>query len=65
MDTKDVIWILGEWTELNREEFGKSITKTPTTIKSYETDDRNYTVRSLKDIAEKHDIDIVFEKREK
>ena len=64
-DTKDVMRILREWTELDREEFGKTVNRTAKTIKSYENGERNYTVRLLKDIAKKHDIDIIFEKKKK
>ena len=62
-EPKDVLRILREWTELDRNEFGKSVNKTARTIKNYENGDRNYTVRLLKDIAKKHNIDIIFEKK--
>lgn len=64
-EVKDFMRILREWTELDRKDFGKSIDRSPKSIKSYETSERNYTVQLLKDIAKKHNISIVFEKSKK
>lgn len=62
-EIQDVMRILREWSELNREDFGHSIGKSAKTIKSYENGERNYTVQLLKDIAKQYDIDVIFEKR--
>lgn len=64
-ETKDVMRILREWTELDRKEFGKSINRSAKSIKSYENGERNYTVQLLKDIIKKYNITVVFEKNKK
>ena len=64
-ETKDVMRILREWTELDRKEFGKSINRSVQSIKSYENGERNYTVQLLKDIIKKYNITVVFEKNKK
>lgn len=62
-EVKDVMRILREWSDLDREQFGKSIGKSAKTIKSYENGERNYTVQLLKKIAKQYNVDIIFEKR--
>ena len=64
-ETKDVMRILREWTELDRKEFGKSINRSAKSIKSYLNGERNYTVQLLKDIIKKYNITVVFEKNKK
>ncbi len=64
-ETKDVMRILREWTELDRKEFGKSINRSAKSIKIYENGERNYTVQLLKDIIKKYNITVVFEKNKK
>ena len=64
-ETKDVMRILRKWTELDRKEFGKSISRSAKSIKSYENGERNYTVQLLKDIIKKYNITVVFEKNKK
>lgn len=62
-EVKDVMRILREWSDLDREQFGHSVGKSAKAIKSYENGERNYTVQLLKDIAKQYNVDIVFEKR--
>lgn len=62
-DSKDVIRIIREWTELDRSDFGKSINKSAHTIKNYEIGKSNYTVSSLKKLAKKYNLDITIEKK--
>ena len=64
-ETKDVMRILRKWTELDRKEFGKSISRSAKSIKSYLNGERNYTVQLLKDIIKKYNITVVFEKNKK
>ena len=64
-ETKDVMRILREWTELDRKEFEKSISRSAKSIKSYLNGERNYTVQLLKDIIKKYNITVVFEKNKK
>ncbi len=62
-ETKDIIRILREWTELDRAEFGKSVKKSANTIKNYEIGKSNYTVKLLKELARKHNLVITIEKK--
>lgn len=62
-DSKDAIRIIREWTELDRFEFGKTINRASETIKNYELGKSNYSVRLLKEIAEKHNLIITIEKK--
>lgn len=64
-DVKDIMRIIREWTELDREKFGKSINKSANTIKNYEIGKSNYTVPLLKKIAQKYDLEITIEKKSK
>lgn len=61
--TEDVMRIIREWTELDREEFGKSINKSAHTVKNYEIGKSNYTVLLLKQIAAKFGLIITIEKK--
>ena len=62
-EVKDVIRILRETTELTRNEFGKSINLAGGTIKNYELGKSNFSVKLLKEIAEKHNFIITIEKK--
>ncbi len=62
-NTKDIIRIIREWTELDRADFGKSINKSAQTVKNYELGKSNYTVLLLKEIAQKYGLEITIEKK--
>lgn len=61
--TNDIIRIIREWTDLDRNDFGKLINKSEHTIKNYEIGKSNYTVLLLQEIAKKYKLDITIEKR--
>lgn len=62
-DTKDVIKIIREWTNLSQKEFGKSINKSERTIQDYESGRRRYNAETLKTICKVHKIEITIEKK--
>lgn len=64
-DTKEIMRFLREATGLNRDEFGKSISKAGSTIKNYEIGKSDYTLSLIKEISKKYDIEVIFEKKEK
>ena len=43
----DVMHIIREWTELNQDKFAKTLGKSKSTIQSYETGRRKYTLDTL------------------
>lgn len=59
---EDICRIMREWTDLDRENFGKSIHRTERSIRSLETGERSLTVQTLLDIAKAHDIKIIIKK---
>lgn len=61
-ETKDVIRIIREWTELTQKEFGKSINRSERTIQDYEAGRRRYYAETLKAIAKIHNLKITIEK---
>lgn len=61
-ESKDVIKILREWTNLKQSEFGKSIGLSGMTIQSYERGTRRYTFETLMKIAKKYGYKITIEK---
>ncbi len=63
-ESKDVIKILREWTNLKQPEFGKSIGFSGMTIQSYERGTRKYTFDTLIRIAKKFGYKITIEKDE-
>lgn len=62
-DTKDVIKIIREWTNLSQKEFGKSINKSERTIQDYESGRRRYYAETLKTICKVHNIQVIIEKK--
>ncbi len=61
-ESKDVIKILREWTNLKQPEFGKSIGFSGMTIQSYERGTRKYTFDTLIRIAKNMDIKLQSKK---
>lgn len=59
---QELIKIVREWTELNQNDFGKTIGKSHGAIKKYESGERNFTFETLMDICKKHGIKITLEK---
>ena len=62
-ESKDVIRIIREWTELTQKEFGKTINKHERTIQDYEAGRRRYYIDTLKIISKAHNIKITIEKK--
>lgn len=62
-EPKDVIMIIREWTGLTQKDFGKSIGKSERTIQDYEGGKINYSVKTLKNICQTHNIKITIEKK--
>lgn len=62
-DEKHIMKMLREGTGLKQEEFGKSIGISGMTIQGYERGTRNYTFKTLMDIAKKHGYTITIEKK--
>lgn len=62
-EPKDIIKIIREWTELTQKEFGKSINRSLRGIQDYEAGRRCYNINTLLDIAKKHNIKIIIEKK--
>ncbi len=61
---EDICRIMREWTELDREDFGKSVHRTKRSIQSLETGQRHFTVQTLLDIAKAHNMNVIIEKKE-
>ena len=62
---EQIIRIIREWTELSQKEFGKTINRSESGIQAYELGNRNYNMKTLIQIANKHGITITLEKKEK
>lgn len=62
-ESKDIFKILREWTELTQEDFAKSINKGKRTVQAYETGETSFTMETLLDIAKKHNLKIIIEKK--
>lgn len=62
-ETEDIIKIIREWTELTQKEFGKTINKSERTIQDYEAGRRCYNIKTLMEIAKKHNLIIKIEKK--
>lgn len=60
---EELIKIIREWTELNRTEFGKSISRSQGAIKKYESGERDYTFKTFMTICKKHNIEITLTKK--
>lgn len=61
--TGEVIKIIREWTELSQSEFAQSIHKSLSTVQSYETSRRKYTLDTLNEIAKEYDLEIIIRKK--
>lgn len=62
-DSKDVIRVIREWSELTQKEFGKSINKSERTIQDYEAGRRHYNIETLKLIAKVYNLKITIDKK--
>lgn len=62
---EEICRIMREWTDLDRNDFGKTIHRTERSIRSLETGERNLTVQTLLDIAKTHNIKIIIKKEAK
>jgi len=62
-EPKEIMKIIREWTELTQKEFGKSINKSGRTIEGYENGSRNYNLRTVKQIAKQHQLQIIIKKK--
>ena len=62
-ESKDIIKIIREWTDLKQLDFGETIGRSRRTIQDYEAGITNYSVKMLLEIAKKHDIKITIESK--
>ena len=62
-EPKDIIKIIREWTELTQKDFAKTINRTRDSIQKIESGKRGYSMSTLLDIAEKHNLTITIEKK--
>lgn len=62
-NSKEIIKIIREWTELTQEEFAKKTNVSKGTIQNYEQGKRNYTFAWLLDVCNKNGIKITFERK--
>lgn len=61
----EIIRIIREWTELSQKEFGKTVHRSERGIQAFELGERNYSLRTLLQIANTHGITITIEKKGK
>lgn len=61
----EIIRMIREWTELTQEQFGKTIHRSQKGIQAFELGTRNYDMRTLLQIANKHGLKITIEKKGK
>lgn len=62
---KEIIRIIREWSELTQKDFGKTIHRSERGIQAYEEGTRNYTMQTLLQIANIHNLKITIEKEDK
>ena len=58
----EIVKIIREWTELNQEDFGKTIGKSYGSIKKYEQGERNFNFETFMKMCKVHNIKIILEK---
>ena len=58
----DIIRIIRESTELTQKQFGKTIHRSEKGIQAFELGKRNYTVETLLQIADVHNLKVIIEK---
>lgn len=61
----EIIRIIREWTELTQKEFGKTIHRSEKGIQAFELGTRNYSMKTLIQIANTHGLKITIEKEDK
>ena len=61
----EIIKIIREWTELSQKDFAETINRSRDSINSIENGRNRIFLNTLLEIAKKHNIDIIIEKREK
>ncbi len=59
----EIMRIIREWSEMTQKEFGKTIGKAERTIQGIELGKSGYSMKTLLEIAKKHDLIITIEKR--
>ena len=62
-DSKELVKIIREWSELTQEEFAKKVNVSKGTVQNYEQGKRNYTFKTLIEICKKNNINIILEKK--
>jgi len=63
--TGKIIKIIREWSDMSQKEFAESVGKSVSTIQSYETSRRKYTLDTLNKIAKIHNLEIIIRKKSK
>ncbi len=58
----EIIRIIRESTELTQKQFGKTIHRSEKGIQAFELGKRNYTVETLLQIADVHNLKVIIEK---
>ena len=61
-ESKDIMRIIREWTELTQKEFAESIGLQERTVRAYEAGDIKYNIETLQKISKVHKVMITFEK---
>lgn len=59
----EIMKFIRQWTEMTQVEFADTIDRRVGVVRSYEQGTRHYTFETLLEIAEKHDLRIVIEKK--
>ncbi|MCI8587248.1 MAG: helix-turn-helix transcriptional regulator [Clostridia bacterium] len=62
---EEIIRIIREWTELSQKDFGKTIHRSERGVQAFELGKRHYTMQTLIQIANTHNITITIEKKGK
>ncbi len=64
-NSKEILKIIREWTELTQDEFASKSKVSKGTIQNYEQGKRNYTFKWLMEVCKENNIKIIFEKNKK
>lgn len=64
-EPKDIFRFMREWSELTQGEFGKTINRSRDGVQKIESGKRGYNMQTFLDVANKHGIEIILEKKHK